>query len=747
MKKESIFVLFVFICVYVVTFPSLSPDIMTGLDGSYQWALNHLLLTDYKFLTNIVYPVGPLAFLKMPTIEEGLFWWSLLFYTILKFLFYYQFYSLSKIFDCNKLVSFLLLLITSYFISIDLLIIFNIIFLALKYYKLKKTYLIYIAVFLATLAISIKTSLGIISFSVLLSLFFIEIRSFFKLIKVIFGSLMVFLFTGGLIFLSPIKFIQYVLNTFKLSSGYTEALALFPLNNWVLLTLTLLPFYVLLINKKDVRVLLFISLPSLFATWKHSMVREDIYHVRQFFWFIIIFWVASILISKTKKYLVLLLGLVSVYSFYLNFNNLPLYTKYPFHFNGVSNFNNTILNSSEFEEGMNNISSVNLKKNILPDTILNIIEGKTIDFYPWDLTYAGANDNLNWKPRAVLQSASCYNHWLDDISSVFFDFDNGADYVLVNLYLNDLTDLNSIDDRYILNDEPISLSTIFKNYEIVYKNSKYFLLKKKRNSSESIPQYVEAKNFTINQWNKIPTELIAKKIKLLFNYQFFAQYKLRSFLFKGTPFFIDYKLHDGRVYSFRFTPNSSVDGLWLSPFIESVNNNLYQDVKEFKIRVEDDVLQSYGASFSISEFDILPTNEKLQVNVSYKVLDSTSIIAPKGFSKPLIYQYKIDSNIHKLSLIDISLNYRFSKLWQKNTSLVLDVKDSLGVSQYWKNFQLNTSRKLNLFSTKHVMIDAEDFLEMIPKNGEIRVYLWNNSNDEILIENFIVQFKNKENSN
>ena len=67
-------------------------------------------------------------------------------------------------------------------------------------------------------------------------------------------------------------------------------------------------------------------------------------------------------------------------------------------------------------------------------------------------------------------------------------------------------------------------------------------------------------------------------------------------------------------------------------------------------------------------------------------------------------------------------------------------------SQYWKNFQLNTSRKLNLFSTKHVMIDAEDFLEMIPKNGEIRVYLWNNSNDEILIENFIVQFKNKENS-
>ena len=50
----------------VLTFNFYSPDYNIGLDPSYAWAYNSLLLNKFSSLQKIVYPYGLFGFLKMP---------------------------------------------------------------------------------------------------------------------------------------------------------------------------------------------------------------------------------------------------------------------------------------------------------------------------------------------------------------------------------------------------------------------------------------------------------------------------------------------------------------------------------------------------------------------------------------------------------------------------------------------------------------------------------------------------------
>jgi len=52
------------IFIYLFTFPAFEPDLAPGLDASYVWGLNWLFANNYTALTQLIYPVGPLALLK-----------------------------------------------------------------------------------------------------------------------------------------------------------------------------------------------------------------------------------------------------------------------------------------------------------------------------------------------------------------------------------------------------------------------------------------------------------------------------------------------------------------------------------------------------------------------------------------------------------------------------------------------------------------------------------------------------------
>ena len=70
--------------IFTLTCQEFSPDYAPGLDSSYQWGLNYLFVHDYGTLQQLIYPIGPLAFLKMPTTEGANFAMALIFYLIVK---------------------------------------------------------------------------------------------------------------------------------------------------------------------------------------------------------------------------------------------------------------------------------------------------------------------------------------------------------------------------------------------------------------------------------------------------------------------------------------------------------------------------------------------------------------------------------------------------------------------------------------------------------------------------------------
>ena len=57
--------------IYLVTFPRFEPVYGPGLDPSYVWAINYLVNFDYDALTGLIYPIGPLGFLKYAAAYEN----------------------------------------------------------------------------------------------------------------------------------------------------------------------------------------------------------------------------------------------------------------------------------------------------------------------------------------------------------------------------------------------------------------------------------------------------------------------------------------------------------------------------------------------------------------------------------------------------------------------------------------------------------------------------------------------------
>ncbi|MBK8674733.1 MAG: hypothetical protein IPN93_17615 [Bacteroidetes bacterium] len=83
--------------------------------------------------------------------------------------------------------------------------------------------------------------------------------------------------------------------------------------------------------------------------------------------------------------------------------------------NGITHFNNNMLHYNNANGLAKYYSFQNIQGNVLPIEIREKIGEKTIDFYPWELSYVPAN-NLNWKPRTTLQSGS-YSSWMDGESA------------------------------------------------------------------------------------------------------------------------------------------------------------------------------------------------------------------------------------------------------------------------------------------------------------------------------------------
>jgi hypothetical protein len=313
---------------------------------------------------------------------------------------------------------------------------------------------------------------------------------------------------------------------------------------------------------------------SIFAAWKHGMSREDIAHARGFFFLLFCF--AILFFLFTKRHTLRNFGLIgiSLIGFYINLTNVYSYSSVSFEFSGVNNFVDFLQNYSGIKQHADDLTKKSLQENILPDSVVKLIGKESVDAYPWDYSIIPAN-NLKWQPRPVIQSYAAYTHWLDNENSKHFESKKAATFLIwqLNKVSKNIMSgsFESIDGRYLLNDEPNTIISILCNYEPVYKDEKFIVYKKRTVSQEIKINTVAKTKTTWDKWTETPinqVDLTRVKVKIHGN----ILRKIKSFLYKDEFFYIYCKMEDSSIVKWRIVPKNAEDGLWINPMIFDPSN-------------------------------------------------------------------------------------------------------------------------------------------------------------------------------
>jgi len=751
--KESIRNGIISIAIFILTFPKFEPDFTTGLDSPYMWALNYLFLNNYEFLKHLIFPIGILGFLKHPVAVGNCVLYAVIFFSFVKLLFIFLMLKLAQAQSLQRwMFNALMVLIAAIFINIDFAIIFcNV--LLLYFFSCNRRHLVFIlAVLLGSLGLFIKSSIGVNSLGVIFIFLIYDYylqRNIKQTAILIAVSAGVFLIVGLTLFQSLSLFVNAIWSILMLVKGYSSALALFPDNSWILLSLFFLTTLSipLLFKEKESRMLFYLMLFPLFLMWKYSILREEPGYFLYLLNFTIVLWAVIIISAKRINPVFYFLPIVSIASLWGNLKYIDSSASININYLGIKNFTEVVFDYSGFIERNRRISEENIKPNLLSDGMLKEIGQTEIDIYPWDFSYVSAN-KLNWKPRTTFQSVT-FSSWVDKQSTLNFQKASGPNYIL----FHEAGDGNygrfgAIDNRHILSEEPQTIIEIFNRYNIVRKEDGLLLLEK--DSIEKLLPSIIVKTDTItwNKWVEVPLfddAIIRAKLGCKGN----IINKLKTFFYKGEALFVDFKLDNGREISYGIVESSANDGVWVDPFIQNPFNNFIEPtVVGIRFRSSNTILYnstliinwekigfknaSGNAALTLFGKDIKEPKEILvdkcfdfegteNGKLSNKISHSgnmSNIVKADGFSQG--YEFLLDTIWNdSISSIDVEADVYYNSYKVKNGVLVLSLENS-GENDFWESRKLDISNNDWNYAFIRKRINKTDY-----SKGCFKVYVCN----------------------
>ena len=779
--------------IVIISFPGSSPEYDGSYDGSAYWGLNFLFNKDITLFNNLIFPWGPLSFLKVPVVIGNHVIYSIIFLFLSWFTFIYLTLLLGQKVAINRFpFTFIMVLIMAMFFQIDHALI-TITAVSILHFNLKRTWgWMLLAAIATSIGMYVKASIGIVSLLIIFTqiiydlIFLKKYRQFLIYTSFI---LSVLLLPGFIFFYSISGTFSYFLNTLQLSFYYSETQSLFPENNMFLLFSAIALFFLFPVTVKDknARKAYLILFLAFFFNWKYSISREDLPHYSSIYSFIVLgFGLITIFAEKIKIRQVLIPTIIFSL-FYLNMSFFPYFSGRNIEFSKVNRLNECIFNLSTLEEMSLHNSKTNSSEYVLDTSILNEISTHSVDVYPWNLAYISEN-NLQWKPGRQLLFLA-YSSNIDKKTSSDFSITNGPDYLIFHGFTNRYGGtMGSLDNRYILSDEPNTILKILNNYNFVKEipnhknpNNGAILFKKRENSRFNEPKLLKTESVKWNTWIKVPQIIDGiERVKTHFSKTFFQ--KIKSFFYKDQPYFIEYKLLNGKLFRFNFNPATAKEGLWISPFfndfmtnvianqvqairftctndnVVSPEINLEWNVINFNksIVINNDSLQKvfyYSSKLfglqsvlpsplivSVNDFDekdsLWTNNFKTIYNISY-IGNYSGVVEKKGYSSTFIIKSSAFTNdsVNKI-IIQSSV---FSNLVDnaKGCLVISYSNDSLSVNNVYKSVELPHIKKYFIDNWVFSQFTT-DISIPINQNGIIKVYVWNTGNVDFYVDDFEV---------
>ena len=90
--------------------------------------------------------------------------------------------------------------------------------------------------------------------------------------------------------------------------------------------------------------------------------------------------------------------------------------------------------------------------------------------------------------------------------------------------------------------------------------------------------------------------------------------KLVRLLYKDMEYYVDYKINDGRIFTYRFIPSIAKNGLWINPFIQFFNPKIPPlEVTQIRLRTNDMIGEKEEVKLTWEYYPFTKNNQQLVV--------------------------------------------------------------------------------------------------------------------------------------
>ena len=230
-----------------------------------------------------------------------------------------------------------------------------------------------------------------------------------------------------------------------------------------------------------------------------------------------------------------------------------------------------------YRDGLAQQSKAALGEGALPESIRSIIGGASVDVYPWEANYVPAN-GLAWSNRPLPASFNTYTPILDGLNAAFFHSNRRPQYLLWHTHRpgDDLgrprgdAPVQSIDGRHVFWDEPGTLRAILDSYDLIKTEPGIILLGARARPRFTPAQLLGTLTVRWNTWTQVPQ--VAGVLLANASIERSATMRAIRTAFREPAIFLSLRFSSAEEVTFRIVPDNAAEGLWLSPFPETVDD-------------------------------------------------------------------------------------------------------------------------------------------------------------------------------
>jgi len=611
-RKLKVFWLLTALVIAGSTCPFYALVYAPGIDGSLPWVFNFFAGGHFSLGQHTLFPHGPLDFLLYPLCQGRNLFVAVTVHVFFATLFVLCCFQLSA-FKPSKhpWLTPVLAFVFLCFADLQLQLIALTVCLLWLFVRTSVVHFLVAATLVAVLNLFIKTYGGVICLLLLVGAVFIKSvqQREAKPALVLLTGLLIFLSSGWLLLYGNFQhFFAYLFGQFQLSADNSEAVQFDRPVNWFLLLpalMALAAFFVACWQNKERRFFFILLLP-LFAAWKHAMARNEEVHMTGFLAFL---GMLAILIAVLHELRLALLPALAaaIYFFAIPFNDDRTMGMRVGNLVRFANAYNYVFKADSIGKLHQAHSDYYCRNLHLPDSTKQLLGTNTVDIYPWNYAIAATN-HLNWQPRPVINSYACYTSWLDAQNAQHWDSEKAPQFVLWELTDFDERGLKleSIDSRYVLNDEPNALLRFFANYNPVYKTGNLMLYKKRDKAISFRRKEGQIQTATFDTWLDVPETKPNQIVRVKFTTAKTVLGKLKSAFYKGELFYVHYLLNNSEEIAHRIVPKNAADGVWLNPLVLRPGEGPAPRIKRIRFSCNNRLFQQKEFSYSFELLDVLP---------------------------------------------------------------------------------------------------------------------------------------------